>query len=192
MPHPPRPNIPGATYHVVGKGTNSEPIFFDDVDRMAFLFMLSEVTQRYSWVVLAYCLMTNHYHLVLRVPEGGLSDGMRRRHTGYSTQTTRRHGRSMHLFRQRFFSLLIESETHLLQACRYTVVNPVQAGLCERPADWPWSSYRGCAGIEVASGLLAVHDLLVNFGRGVLEAETAYRTFVDEAPTQVSDTWVYV
>ena len=169
------------------RGTNKEPIYFDDVDRFNFLQMLDRIAERQAWVVLAYCLMTNHYHLVVRVPAGGLSRGMQLLNSGYSRRTNLRFQRTMHLFRQRFFSDEIESESHLLESCRYIVLNPVRAGICEVPAEWRWSSYRPCAGLDVAPPLLAVHELLGMFGRDLREAESAYRDFVLSGLGQVSE-----
>ncbi len=187
MPYPLRPDIPGATYHVASRGTNKEPIFFDDLDRAAFLAMLDRVAKRQGWVVLAYCLMTTHYHHVLQVPQGGLSEGMRLLNSGFSMRTNRRHDRTMHLFRQRFFSTLIKSDSHLLEACRYVVLNPVRAGLCESPEEWPWSSYRACAGIDVALPLLATQEVLGLFGRDLRQAHAAYRDFVRDGLARVSE-----
>jgi putative transposase len=84
--------------------------------------------------------MTTHYHLVLQVPLGGLSAGMRLLNSGFSTRTNRRHDRYRHLFQNRFFSVELETVSHLLEACRYVVLNPVRAGMCASAGDWPWSS----------------------------------------------------
>ena len=188
MPYPRRPDVPGAVHHVNAQGTNKEPIFYDDVDRRTFLTHLDRTARKHGWVVLAYCLMTTHYHLVLRVPLGGLSEGMRLLNWGYSLRTNRRHRRTMHLFRQRFFSVTIETDAHLLESLRYTVLNPIQARMCERPEDWPWSSYRSTAGLEAALPFLAVEEVLGLFGRDSRRAESAYRDFVEDGMSRVSDT----
>jgi putative transposase len=190
--HPPRPDIPGALYHVASRGSNKEVIFFDNEDRGAFLNVLARVTLRHSWVVLAYCQMTTHYHLVVRVPLGGLSDGMRLLNTGFSRRTNRRHGRTSHLFRNRFFSVILEEESHILEVCRYVVLNPVRAGMCRSPSEWPWSSYRSSAGLEVGPSFLATSELLGMFGTNLPRAQMAYRAFVRDGQvrgsTPVSDT----
>lgn len=185
--YPHRPDVPGATYHVATRGTNKEPIFFDDADRTAFLHRLALVARRYGWAVLAYCLMTNHFHMVVHVPEVQLSEGMRLLLSGYSRRTNLRYGRTMHLFRQRFFSNTVETDAELLETCRYTVLNPVRAGLCETPEMWPWSSYRGCAGLDVAPPFLAVQEALGLFGRDLRTAESAFRAFVRDGLGQVSE-----
>jgi len=190
MAYPLRPNVPGATYHVNSKGTNGEAIVYDDEDRRRFLWHLDRTTRRYGWILFAYCLMTNHYHLLLRVPTGGLSAGMRLLNRGYSWGTNRRHERSMHLFRQRFFSEEIESEAHLLATCRYVVLNPVRAGICEQTADWPWSSYRSTAGLEPAPAFVAREAMLRLFDPDPMRAERRYRAFVEKGLGPVSDTGV--
>jgi REP element-mobilizing transposase RayT len=188
MGHPLRPDIRGAIYHLGSRGTNKEAIFFDDRSRGVFLRQLERAAARQEWIVLAYCLMTNHYHLVLKVPLGGLSKGMQQLNSGFSLYTNRRFGRTMHLFRQRFFSEYVESEEHLLEASRYTVLNPCRAGICVSPAEWPWSSYRSCAGLDFPPPFLAVDELLRIFGRDRRRAVRAYRAFVREGLGLVSDT----
>ena len=190
MPYPRRPDVPGATYHVTAKGTNDEPIFFDDHDRWVFLMQLERVAEKYGWVVLAYCLMRNHYHLVLRVPDGGLSAGMQELNRGYSWRTNLRYGRRMHLFRQRFWSAEIETESHLLESCRYTVLNPVKAGVCRLPDEWRWSSYRATAGTEPAPRFLAIDTLLGILDRDPRRARQTYREFVQAGLVHVSETGV--
>jgi putative transposase len=175
-------------YHVASRGNNKETLFFDDEDRRAFLAHLGRVALKHGWIVLAYCQMTTHYHLVLQVPFGGLSAGMRPLNGGFSTRTNRRHGRSRHLFQNRFFSVELETDSHLLEACRYVVLNPVRAGMCASPADWHWSSYRSCAGLEVGPPFLATSAILGLFGTNPRRAEMAYRAFVRDGQARVSDT----
>jgi REP element-mobilizing transposase RayT len=174
-----RPNVPGAYYHVGSRGTNKEPIYFDDFDRRTFLNWLERISTRFGWAIYAYCLMTTHYHLVLSVPTGGLSKGMQLLNCGYSLRTGRRYGRTMHLFRQRFFSEDVESDEHLLEALRYVVLNPCRAAMCDLPGDWPWSSYRSSAGIDVGPPFLATQRVLARFGRDHASATAAYREFVE-------------
>lgn len=170
------------------KGTNDETIFFDDHDRAAFLLQLARAAEKYGWIVLAYCLMSNHYHLVLRVPNGGLSAGMQELNRGYSWRTNRRYGRRMHLFRQRFWSTEVKTGSHLLEASRYAVLNPVKAGICRYPDEWPWSSYRATAGLSPEPRFLAVDELLGLFGRDLENARRAYVEFVQAGLAPVSET----
>ena len=171
----------GGTYHVAARGNCGQAIFHDDRDRDAFLERLERAVARYSWQCLAYCLMTNHFHLVLRNPQGGLSSGMQQLVSGHSRETNRRHARRDHLFRQRFFSVQLKRDSHFLEACRYVVLNPVRAGLCRSPAQWQWSSYRACAGFTFSPSFLAAGELLKMFGNRPSEAAARYRAFVASA-----------
>ena len=173
-------------YHVASRGNDRQPIYGDEGDRRAFLTELARVVRRYRWLVLAHCLMTNHYHLVLLLPDGGLSDGMRELNGGYSRLTNLRHGRSDHLFRNRFFATELASYAHLLETCRYVVLNPVRAGLCALPEEWPWSSYRRCAGTGYRDE--ATNELLRLFGPSPDEARRRYVAFVRAGAASVSDT----
>ena len=132
--------------------------------------------------------MGNHFHFLVQIPHGGLSRGMQVLNTGYSVRTNKRHGRTGHLVRNRFYSELVEDETHLMEAIRYIVLNPVRAGLCQSPADWPWSSYRACAATELAHPFLAVDRVLGLFGTRPAAARAEFRAFVREGHVQVSDT----
>jgi putative transposase len=134
MSRPWRLEEPGGTYHVAARGNCGQDIFRDGRDRLEFMRRLEKAVTRYRWICLAYCLMTNHFHLVLRIPEGGLSSGMQELISGYSRETNRRYGRRDHLFKQRFFSVQLKRDSHLLEACRYVVLNPVRAGLSARDA----------------------------------------------------------
>ena len=163
---------------MISRGNDKQAIYLDDFDFGGFLVLLARVALKKRWCLLTYCLMTNHYHLILQIPHGGLSDGMRELNGGYSRQTNGRYGRSGHVLNNRFSAELIDSEAHLLNACGYVVCNPLRAGLCRRLEDWPWSSYRACAGLALAPSFLAVGELLGFFGRVPQDAQAAYRAFV--------------
>jgi REP-associated tyrosine transposase len=156
----PRIEVPHGYYHVTTRGNNKRPIFADDRDRELFLLQLRRVARRYSWSFYAYCLMGNHYHLVMQLGENGLSRGMCELNTAYALTHNSRHGRMNHLFGRRFWSELITSDARLLTTCRYVVQNPVRAGLCVACDEWPWSSYRATAGSALPEPFLAVKDVL--------------------------------
>ena len=174
-----RIDFPGAFHHVTARGNNGETTYLDTTDRQIFTAMLARSVSRYGWLCLAYCLMSNHYHLVLVTAHDGLSRGIQELNGGYARQFNRRHGREGHLFRNHFWSVLLEDESHLLAACRYVVLNPVRAGLGDRPEEWPWSSYRASAGLEFAPPFLAEPELLSYFGSAPERARREYRAFVD-------------
>jgi putative transposase len=168
-------------YNVGSRGNNKETMFRDATDWMEFLRLLAKVSIRYRWKGWAYCLMGNHFHLVVQLPHLGLSEGMQLLNAGYAIRTNARHNRSGHLVRNRFYSDQVESETHLLELCRYVVLNPVRAGLCRSPADWPWSSYRATAGFEAAHPFLVADAILDLFGSDRPTAQQSYRDYVEDA-----------
>lgn len=188
MTTPPRIEIPGGIYHVTARGNNREPLYREEQDYRTFLAMLDRTAQRHRWIILAYCLMENHYHLVLQTPFLGLSSGFDLLNGGFARVMNLRYERTNHLFGRRFHSVLIESDSHMLELSRYVALNPVRAGLCEQPDAWRWSSYRACAGFELAPPFLAVDKLLRHFGERPEEARAAYSRFVAEGHVQVAAT----
>ena len=179
---------PGSYYHVGSRGNNRQWIYVAEIDRLIQLELMERVARRHGWVVYAYCQMTNHYHLVLHTPEGGLSDGMQVLNGEFSRRTNRVHGRTGHLVQNRFAYRIIESEQHLFEACRYVHLNPVRAGLCGVPEDWQWSGHRAALGLELPETFFAVGALLRLFGRRLDDARDVYRAFVDAGHGRVSDT----
>ncbi len=177
----PREVIPGAFYHVTSRGSNREPVFFRPRDRLDFLTMLGGVVDAFEWCCHAYCLMTNHYHLLLQIGDRGLSRGMQTLNGGYSALLSRRYDRVAHLFGNRYAAALIEGDAHLLETCRYVVLNPVRAGMCSSPEEWRWSSFRACAGVDPSPAFLAESDVLAFFGFPEEHARSRYRDFVLEA-----------
>ena len=143
MARPLRLEYPGAVYHVTARGNARQDIFVNDVDREKFLAILTATISRYHWLCHAYCLMGNHYHLLLETPDPNLSLGMRMLNGVYTQAYNRIHGKTGHIFQGRYKAVLIEKDAHLLELCRYIVLNPVAAGMVTGPAQCPWSSYRG-------------------------------------------------
>jgi REP element-mobilizing transposase RayT len=142
------------------------------------LDILEEVNDRYHWFCHAYCLMSNHYHQVIETPEGNLSKGMRQLNGIYTMRFNRRHGSVGHVFQGRYKAILVQKESHLLEVCRYVVLNPLRAKAVEVPERWRWSSYRATAGIERAHPCLTIDWVLGQFGTERRTAEKRYRTFV--------------
>jgi putative transposase len=152
---PPRLNVGGAFFHVTARGAAARTIFRDDEDRLAFLDALQRTTRRRRWLCHGYCLMDTHYHLVVETSEPNLSQGMHVLNGCYARSFNRRHGGRGHVFDARFYSGLMLTEAHVLATVRYVVLNPVRAGLCTAPGDWPWSSYRALVGAdEPVAGLI--------------------------------------
>lgn len=175
----PRIEVPGGIYHLGSRGNRGCRVYTDDHEREVFLSLFGRLAKRHSWSLGTYCLMTNHYHLLMTIEEG-LSDGMRELNGGFSSYTNAKNGLEGHLFQNRFWYELIEDEAHYLQAARYIVLNPVRAGICASPEEWRWSSYRACAGLEFAPPFLAANELLRCFGSSPERARAEYRAFVSE------------
>lgn len=179
MPRPPRHFVPGAVYHVFARGSNRQPIFAFDTDRVDFLECLTRVVHRNRLSCLAYCLMSNHYHLVVVTPDGELSRAIKSLNGRYSLRFNRRYERDAHLFKNRFGAVRLASESQLVWTLRYVVMNPVETDLCGSPEEWRWSSYRASAGLEPPPSFLDVAMLLSFFGDRSVRATSTYRAFVD-------------
>jgi putative transposase len=153
-------------------------VFKDDEDRQNFLNTLQHVNKRYNWICHAYCLMTNHYHLLIETPDGNLSLGMLQLNGVYTQLFNKRHGRNGHLFQGRYSAILIQKDSHLLEVCRYVVLNPVRAKMAERPDQHAWLSYNATAGKAKVPTCLTVDWVLGQFSRTRRTAEKEYRQFV--------------
>lgn len=186
MARPLRLQFDGALYHVTTRGNAREDIFEDDADRHAFLEYLGKVVQRFHWLCYAYCLMDNHYHLVIETPEANLSKGMRQLNGVYTQRYNRRHRAVGHLFQGRYKAVLIQKESHLQEVCRYVVLNPVRAKAVQKVEQWKWSSYRGTAGLSNCPPWLATDWVLRQFGNNRLQAASRYRQFVREGVARPS------
>ncbi len=180
MARPLRVEFDGAIYHVTSRGNAREDIFDDDGDRKMFLEVLGKVVNRFNWLCHAYCLMDNHYHLVIETPQANLSKGMRQLNGLYTQVYNRRHRTVGHLFQGRYKAVLIQKESHLLEVCRYVVLNPVRAKATRRVEQWKWSSYGGTAGLGKSPPWLAVDWVLSQFGKRRYPAARHYRRFVRE------------
>ncbi len=142
MARPLRLEFAHALYHVTSRGDRREDIYVDDADRQAWLTVLAQVCKRFNWTVHAYCLMSNHYHLLVETPDANLSAGMRQLNGVYTQWANRAHGRVGHVFQGRFKAIVVDKDSYLLELARYVVLNPVRAGMVQDANDWPWSSYR--------------------------------------------------
>ena len=186
MARPLRIEYPGAVYHVTSRGNAGNEIFIDDEDRRNFLVTFRSVVKRYHWVCHAYCLMDNHYHLLIETPEGDLSQGIRGLNGIYTQRFNRKHGRVGYLFQGRFKAIVVEKEGYLLELCRYVVLNPVRVNRVRRPELWEWSSYAATAGIRRVPDFLRVDWLLAEFDKERKKAEKGYREFIRGGITEDS------
>jgi putative transposase len=177
MARPLRITVPGGIYHVVARGNAKQLIYLDAGDRRSFLGVLRDVLDAFDWRCLTYCLMPNHYHLVVLTLRSNLSEGMKRVNGVYAQRFNRRHDRCGHLFQGRFGATLIESEAHMLEVIRYVALNPVRAGLATRPEDWEWTGHREVVGLT-DSNVVSIRDVLAPFGGSRNEALSRYREFV--------------
>jgi len=159
MARPLRIEFPGATYHVTGRGNRQAAIFDNDDDRRLFLEVLGHSLDRADASVLAYCLMGNHYHLVVQTRRANLSALMRQVGGIYTQRVNHRHGRSGHVFQGRFKAILVDRDAYLLEVCRYVELNPVRARLIDDPADWRWSSLRAHLGLVDAPTWLDIDNV---------------------------------
>jgi REP element-mobilizing transposase RayT len=185
MPRTPRKELAGGIHHVYNRGNRGDVVFIDDADRAFFLAELGLCSRRYRWGVLAYCLMPNHLHLVIETPETTLGDGMRWLAGNYAQEFNRRHHpKGGHVFRGRFGSKIAESDDYFAQLLLYVALNPVAAGLCATPEEWPWSSHRDM--IAIRPGAAGAHErvesLLAGWGG---EEGSRYAALFDTEPVLV-------
>ncbi len=178
MARPLRIEFPGAVYHIMSRGIRKNPIYLDDNDYTRFLKLLANVVGRFNWLLHSYCLMENHYHLLIETPEGILGRGMKYLNSVYSQWFNRKYGHTGHLLQGRYKSRLIETDNEYLNAARYIVLNPVTAHIVDEPGKWLWSSYRATAGLSRPSYGLTVDWLLGMFSSNRFEAPKYYRDFV--------------
>ncbi len=179
MPRPLRVQFPGAVYHVTSRAVANQPLFRAAADPRVFLGVLDAVVFAHGWICYAYCLMTTHYHVLVRTPQGDLARGMQQLNSHYACDFNRRHAGAGHVFFRRYAAKLVERDAHLLEACRYIARNPVRAGLTDSPGEWPWSSYAAILGVAPRPRLLAAEWLLGCFGPDRDRAVAALRAFVE-------------
>jgi putative transposase len=178
MSRPLRIEYPGALYHITVRGNRKKNIFFNNSDRELFLKILATVIKTHNWLCHAYCLMDNHYHLLIETPDANLSAGMRDLNGIYTQAHNKKHNIVGRLFQGRFKSFVIEKEPYLLEVARYIVLNPVRAGFVEHSKDWKWSSYSYTAYNKKVPEWLVVEWVLKFFSKDKKEAKKKYREFV--------------
>lgn len=179
---PPRIIDPQGLYHVMSRGNFRQRIFLDEPHFEKYIRLLAQVTRRRHWTILDWCLMPNHYHLLIQLIEGGLSEGMRELNGCYARWSNVQTGRtgSGHLVQNRFKAPAVDTERHFWATVRYIALNPVRSNLVERPEDWPWSGYRATIGLEYPRVFHRPDELLRYFSPDPRIAVERYMRFVRE------------
>jgi REP element-mobilizing transposase RayT len=178
MARPLRIELAGGLYHVTSRGDRREDIFLDEADRLAWLELFGQVCRRFNWVCHAWCLMDNHFHIVVETVEGNLAQGMRQLNGVYTQTFNRTHGRVGHVFQGRYKAVMVEKDSYLLELARYVVLNPLRACMVKEVAAWPWSSYAAMTGTQPAPAWLQTDWILGQFSPQRPRAIIQYIDFV--------------
>lgn len=183
MARPLRIEYEGALYHITSRGNERNPIYRDEEDYGRFLEILSELPRRYGVIIHGYVLMVNHYHLLVETPRGNITKAMHYLNTTYTGYFNKRYRRVGHLFQGRYKGFLIEKERYLLSVSRYVHLNPVRAGIIQRPEEYKWSSYREYIGKAKKKGWLTCDWILGQYSREGVKARRLYKAFTEEGLT---------
>jgi putative transposase len=189
MVRPLRIEFAGALYHITSRGNRKEDIYLSDENREKFLSVLRDTCDKYHWLCHSYCLMSNHYHLLIETPLGNLSNGMRYLNGVYTQKFNRANNRVGHVLQGRYKSVLVEKENYLLELSRYIVLNPVRAGIVQKADDWKWSSYLATSGKVLPPSWLTVEWLLSSFSSIKSVALIKYEQFVHDGQNN-KNPWV--
>jgi REP element-mobilizing transposase RayT len=179
MARPLRLEFPGALYHVTARGDRRDAIYLEERDQRFFVRLLGQTCERMNWECYAYCLMTNHYHLVVETADGNLSRGMRHLNGVYTQKFNFHHDQVGHVFQGRYQAILVDRDAYLLELARYVVLNPVRAGLARSAGQWPWSSYRATVALSPCPDWLAAEKILRLFGQSGPHSIAAYSQFIE-------------
>lgn len=188
MARPLRIEYPSAFYHLTSRGNERKDIFRSQRDREKYLSYLRSASERYQAVIHVFCMLSNHYHLLMETPKGNLSQIMRHINGAYTTYFNVKRGRAGHLFQGRYKAILVEKDEYAKELSRYIHLNPVRAGIVEKPEKYPWSSYRYYIGLEKAPDWLVTDFILSYFSKRVSDAQKRYREFVKDRIGQEYDT----
>lgn len=180
MARPLRVEYPGAYYHVINRGNAGENIFIDERDRERFLEYLAKCIERFITRIHAYCLMSNHYHLLIETPQANLSVAIQWLNVSYSVYYNKRHRRRGHLFQGRFKAILLDANEYLILLSRYIHLNPVRAKMVTHPLEYSWSSYPVFAGKRQKPNWLTTQTVLSYFGEDKKEATRNYKSYVEK------------
>jgi REP element-mobilizing transposase RayT len=187
MARPLRINYPGAFYHVAARGNARKHVFKSKRDRKKFYEYLESATQRYDAVIHAFCLMDNHYHLLIETPSGNLPQIMRHINGAYTTYFNMKRERSGHLFQGRYQAILVEINEYAQELSRYIHLNPVRAKMVKTPEEYEWSSYSFYIGKKKPPEWLYRDFILGSFGNRLSIAQKGYRNFVNSLTNEKYD-----
>ncbi len=179
MARPLRITYPGAFYHITSRGNERKNVFKSKRDREKFFEYLQSASQRYDAAIHAYCLMDNHYHLLMETPSGNLPQIMRHINGAYTTYFNAKRERYGHLFQGRYKAILVDMDEYAKELSRYIHLNPVRAKVAEAPEEYDWSSYRFYIGKQKPPDWLYRDFILGYFGQKASTAQRQYQQFVD-------------
>ena len=180
MARPLRVEFPGAFYHIIHRGNGGRAVFKSIGDRKRFLEYLEAASSRFALRIHTYCLMTNHYHLLVETPEANLSRAMQWINVSYAVYFNTKRKCRGHLFQGRYSSVLVDADEYLKHLSRYIHLNPVRAKMVKSPSDYPWSSYCCLIGKQKMPKWLRSDSLLPQFGKNLQEGRTKYQAFVED------------
>jgi REP-associated tyrosine transposase len=181
MARPLRPPIADATYHVAARGNRGAEIVRDDADRKFWLGLLENVVLAYECICHTFCLMTNHFHLLVSTPEANISAAMQCLNGEHAQWFNWRYGLKGHVFQRRFWSETVDDDAYFVEVARYVALNPVRAGVVARPEDWRWSGHAATLGIAPAPAFLTSERILAQFSDDRTEARRVFSDFVGAA-----------
>lgn len=188
MPRAPRIELENSVYHVTARATFGGKIFAGDTERRTFVRVLGTTVRRQEWLCLGYCLLSTHYHLIVKTPLANLARGMQYLNGVYGQIVNRERRRCGHLFSERYSAERIERDEHLLATLRYVARNAVAAGICTQPEDYRWCSHRAMAGHGIAAPFLATSEVLALFGAPPDRARQRYCELVSPLSSGTSQT----
>ena len=178
MPRHARREVAGALHHVTARSRSGRLLFNSDHDRQLYLQLLTREVRERGWRVLTFCLLSNHLHLLVRTPDPDLGEGLKGVHGTFSQRINRSRGEGGHLFGERFYNGIVATDRHALGCLRYIARNPVEAGICREPHEWPWSAHRALAGMAPPPRLLDVGAAYEHLGKDAGEARRSYLELV--------------
>jgi putative transposase len=190
MPRRPRISQPDSIHHITSHGVDTRALFSDDLDRGRFVNLLAALARVHDWRCLSFCLMTTHYHLLVEERHAPLSKAMHLLNSRYSWHVNTRFKRRGHVFEGRYHDQIVTGEAHLFGAVRYIARNARDAGMCDTPEEWRWSSYPALIGLAPAWSFIDSARVLSLFGQERGRAIERVREFVDKVPGTVPGTLV--